>query len=373
MAPLIRLHGVRKTYRADLPAAVEGVSLEVHRGEILVLLGPSGCGKTTILRLLMGFEHPEAGRIEIDGRLIADPQTAVPPEQRGIGFVFQDYALFPHLTVAENVAFGLHGMPREERGRRLEEALAMGDLAGLEDRYPHELSGGQQQRVALARAMAPGYPIVLLDEPLSSLDADLRGQLRAQLRRVLKETARTAVLVTHDQEEAFQIADRIGILHGGRLEQVGTPEEVYRRPATRFVANFVGAADLIPGIVQPDGIATPLGLLPDPRGFPPGTAVDVLIRPEDIAVTPDPQGAATVTGRLFLGADKVHELSLGGVRLSSNQHCIAPLPLGTPVRVRVLPVPVIAFEASRAGQAWNAGPDPRTAARRAAPAVEGRR
>jgi len=343
--PLIRIERLRKAYRAGLPPAVEDVSLEVRRGEILVLLGPSGCGKTTLLRLLMGFEEPDAGRIEIGGRLVADAGGGLPPEERGLGFVFQDYALFPHLTVAGNIAFGLHRLPREERRKRVREALALGDLAGLEDRYPHELSGGQQQRVALARAMAPGHEIVLLDEPLSSLDADLRGQLRAHLRRVLKEAGRTAVLVTHDQDEAFEIADRVGVLNGGRLEQVGTPEEIYRRPATRFVAGFVGTADFVRGIVQPEGIATPLGLLPDTCGFPPGTAVDVLVRPEDIAVAPDPRGAATVTGRLFLGADKIHELSLDGVRLSSNQHCIPPLALGTAVRVRVLPAPVVAFPA----------------------------
>jgi iron(III) transport system permease protein len=351
MPALIRLDRVQKRYAPHLPPAVEGLSLEVRRGEILVLLGPSGCGKTTALRLIMGFERPDGGRIEVDGRLVADRHRAAPPEQRGMGFVFQDYALFPHMTVAGNIAFGLHRLAAGERRRRTREALELGGLAGLEDRYPHELSGGQQQRVALARAMAPGFEIVLLDEPLSSLDADLRGQLRADLRRVLKETGRTAVLVTHDQEEAFQIADRIGILHRGRLEQVGAPEEVYRRPATRFVAHFVGTAEFVRGTVQAGGIATPLGLLADPSGFPPGTAVDVLIRPEDLAVSPDPQGAATVTGRRFLGADKIHELSLGSCRLSSNQHCIPPLPLGTPVRIRVLPAPVVAFPAEDGGAA----------------------
>ncbi|HSC70985.1 MAG TPA: ABC transporter ATP-binding protein, partial [Candidatus Methylomirabilis sp.] len=233
MARLILLDKVTKRYQPGGSPAVDALSLAVEEGEIVALLGPSGCGKTTTLRLIIGFEVPDAGRIEIAGRVVTDRRSFVPPEERGIGIVFQDYALFPHLTVAQNIAFGIKRLPAEERLRRTQRALRITEMEGLADRYPHELSGGQQQRVALARAMAPGYEAVLLDEPLSNLDADLRAQLRGQLRRVLKKTQKTAILVTHDQDEAFQVADRVGVLNQGRLEQVGTPEKIYQTPASR--------------------------------------------------------------------------------------------------------------------------------------------
>ena len=217
MPPLIALDKVSKAYQPGGPPAVDHLSLQVEEGEIFALLGPSGCGKTTTLRLIIGFEAPDVGRIQIAGRVVADARQFVPPENRGIGMVFQDYALFPHLTVAQNIAFGMGRLPGEERTRRTQRALRITEMEDLADRYPHELSGGQQQRVALARAMAPGYEAVLLDEPLSNLDADLRAQLRGQLRRVLKKTQKTAILVTHDQDEAFQIADRVGVLNQGRL------------------------------------------------------------------------------------------------------------------------------------------------------------
>jgi len=295
----------------------------------------------------MGFETPDAGCIEIAGRMVANGRTLIPPEARGVGMVFQDYALFPHLTVAQNIAFGLRKLPAEERTRRMRHALRVTELEGLEHRYPHELSGGQQQRVALARAMSPGYAAVLLDEPLSSLDADMRAQLRGQLRRILKETAKTAIFVTHDQEEAFEIADRVGVLNRGRLEQVGTPEEVYRRPATRFVAEFVGAADFIPGTVVREGIHTALGLLPNPGGFSVGSAVEVMIRPDDVTIVPDPTGPGIVVDRLFLGADKVHTFRLPSeVRIRSNQHSSPAIPVGTRVAVHASSDHVIAFTAA---------------------------
>jgi iron(III) transport system ATP-binding protein len=349
--PLIRLDRVSKTYQPGAPPAVDALSLSGEQGEILALLGPSGCGKTTTLRLIIGFEVPDAGRIEIAGRVVADGHTFVPPEARGIGMVFQDYALFPHLTVAENIAFGIKKLPPEERARRTERALRITEMKELAGRYPHELSGGQQQRVALARAMAPGYEVVLLDEPLSNLDADLRAQLRGQLRRVLKKTQKTAILVTHDQDEAFQVADRVGVLNQGRLEQVGTPEEIYLTPASRFVADFVGAADFIPGTVLREGIDTELGLFANANGLPIGSRVDVMIRPDEVTIAPDPDGPGVVTERLYLGADKVYTLRLPSeAQIRSNQHSTPNLPIGSRVAARVSSGHVVAFpsEASRA-------------------------
>ncbi len=214
-------------------------------GEILALLGPSGCGKTTTLRLIAGLESPDAGTITLRGQVVAGPGRAVPPEERGIGIVFQDYALFPHLTVADNVGFGAGA--GGATGAASSTVLDLVGLGGFGPRYPHELSGGQQQRVALARALAPAPALMLLDEPFSNLDADLRAQMRDEVERILRTSGTTAVFVTHDQEEAFTLADRVGVLQAGRIEQLAPPQELYHRPATRFVAAFVGAADFLPG------------------------------------------------------------------------------------------------------------------------------
>jgi iron(III) transport system ATP-binding protein len=306
----IVLENVTKRYRADLRPAVEALSLQANPAEILALLGPSGCGKTTALRLIMGFEAPDSGCVRIGERIVADASHAVPPERRGVGMVFQDYALFPHLTVGENVTFGLRRLCAKERRRAALRILRVCELDGLADRYPHELSGGQKQRVALARALAPGYPIVLLDEPLASLDADLRAQLGQELRRLLKESGRTTVLVTHDQAEALQIADRVGVLRDGRLEQIGTPEEVYHAPATRFVATFVGEADFLPGIVRADGIHTEIGVLPGAQAFRDHPQVDVLVRPEHVGLAADPAGQALVIERRFRGGGILYEVRL---------------------------------------------------------------
>ncbi len=239
--------------------AVDGAELDVARGEIVALLGPSGCGKTTLLRTIAGFERPDGGAIEIGGRPVAGCGAWLPPEARGVGMVFQDYALFPHLTVAENVGFGL---PRRERARRVPALLALVDLCGLGGRYPHELSGGQQQRVALARALAPAPAIVLLDEPWSNVDPQLRAELRDEVSSVLRPLRVTAILVTHDREEAFSLADRIALMRDGAIVQVGTPEELYFAPANRWAAEFVGAGNVLAGPVAAGAVHTSIGVLP---------------------------------------------------------------------------------------------------------------
>jgi len=295
--------------------AVSDVSLSVAKGEILALLGPSGCGKTTTLRLIAGFEKPDSGQIEVAGKPIAGPGLFVSPERRGVGMVFQDYAIFPHLTVFQNVAYGLKGQsPAQMR----DNVLMMLKLVGIErfqGRYPHELSGGERQRVALARALAPHPVLLLMDEPFSSLDADLRVQVREQVRGILKSTQATAIFVTHDQEEALYMGDRLAIFRKGRLEQAGRPEEVFHAPATRFVAEFMGGTDFLTGQVTDDGILTELGLLPQKVGLPTGADVEIALRADDVGFEPQAQGKAMVLERMFRGAYNVYRLRLPSGRL----------------------------------------------------------
>jgi len=281
---------------------LQGIDLEVYPGEILALLGPSGCGKTTLLRVIAGLEGPDAGRVLLAGREI----TLLPPERRGIGFVFQDYALFPHLTALGNVAFGLKGEDRWERARRALERVGM---TLFQDRKPGELSGGQQQRVALARALAPGPRLVLLDEPFSSLDAGLRAATREEVRKVLKEAGTTALLVTHDQEEALSFADRLGVMRGGRLLQVGTPEEVYLRPKTPFVAQFLGRTNLLPGEGKGRWAETCLG--PVPLAEPAFGPLLLSLRPEALKLHPPGEGPqGEVVAREFKGHDLTYRVRL---------------------------------------------------------------
>lgn len=254
------------------------ISLSVKRGELLAVLGPSGCGKTTLLRLIAGFERPDEGSIVIDGQIVASRSQWAEPEDRQVGMVFQDYALFPHLTVAQNVSFGMRS---SDKGR-VRELLQLVGLAGFEDRYPHELSGGEQQRVALARALAANPRVLLLDEPFSNLDADLRPKMRAELEILLHRLNCTTIFVTHDQEEAFELADRVVVLNAGRLEQIDTPERLYREPATRFVAEFIGHADFLTGRARGNCIETALGCFAKPPSVPDGAVVAVMFRPEEI-------------------------------------------------------------------------------------------
>ena len=346
---LLRLTGLTKRFDRH-GAAVAGLSLSVEPGEILALLGPSGCGKTTTLRLIAGFETPDAGTVELRGQRVAGEGFAVPPEARGIGVVFQDYALFPHLSVGDNVAFGLARREREVRTRRVREVLELVGLGALERRFPHELSGGQQQRVALARALAPAPALILLDEPFSNLDADLRAAMREEIGKILRATGTTAVFVTHDQEEAFALADRVGVLNAGRLEQVAPPYELYHRPGTRFVAEFVGAADFLRSMVTEDGIVSELGTLARPPELGPGQAVDIMVRPDDIDFIPHPEGDVVVIGRQFLGAEHLYRLRLtSGARVHSVQPATTLYPVGARVRVVANLLHVVAFPLAEEG------------------------
>lgn len=293
---MLRLERVSRHFGETI--AVDDLSLGIEQGELITLLGPSGCGKTTTLRMIAGFETPTSGRVLLENREI----TKLPPQRRGFGMVFQNYALFPHLDVAANIAFGLEGrgLSRDEIGRRVEDALALVDLAGYGDRKVQQLSGGQQQRVALARALAPEPRILLLDEPLSNLDAALRERTRTELRGLLERLGITAVFVTHDQEEAFALADRIAVMEKGRLQQVGTPEELYRRPANQFVATFLGRANFLPVrgrgregnriLFELEGGPVwriPIGRLDEDAvaGIHPGEEALLMIRPEDLVLT----------------------------------------------------------------------------------------
>ena len=303
-AAMVRLSGVSKSYGPV--AAVQDVHLDLEPGKILALLGPSGCGKTTTLRLLAGFEHPDAGEVEIGGKTVAGKRAFVPPEKRKVGMVFQDYALFPHLTVEQNVAYGLQRSGK--RKSRVAEVLGLAHLDGLGGRMPHELSGGQQQRVALARALAPEPAVVLLDEPFSNLDATLRARVRSEMREILRDAGVTAIFVTHDQEEALSIADEVAVMIDGRVLQKAPPEDLYLYPATREVAEFVGEANFIPGTAENGRVRCVLGDIPALETV--DGAVEVMLRPESLLLRALPDGEATVVGREFYGHDQLVELRL---------------------------------------------------------------
>ncbi|HLT46611.1 MAG TPA: ABC transporter ATP-binding protein [Rubricoccaceae bacterium] len=347
-APLLTVHCLSKTFHDGTLPVVNGLSFEVEEGELFALLGPSGCGKTTALRLIAGFMRPDHGAIALAGRTLADDHTFVPPEKRGIGFVFQDYALFPHLTVAQNVAFGLRAMKKPARAARVREVLRMVGLDGLEDRLPHALSGGQQQRVALARALAPRPRLILLDEPFSNLDALFRQEMRDRVRDVLKAEGTTAVLVTHDQEEALLFADRVAVMHMGRIEQVGTPEALYLTPRTLFVAQFLGQTNLVLTEAHGDEVETVLGRLRLHR--PAEGPVLVAVRPEHFAVTAVPDHPdcreAVVLHRAFRGHDVTYRVQMGGsghgpVDCLVHTHNREPFAVGDTVYVRAVEPAVV--------------------------------
>lgn len=328
--PLI-LQNLTKRYAPSLPPVVDGLNLSLQAGELLTLLGPSGCGKTTTLRLIAGLETPDAGQIQIAGREVSAP--FVPPEKRGVGLVFQDYALFPHLSVLGNVLFGLTHLPKPERLSRARETLALVGLTVFETRMPHQLSGGQQQRVALARALAPRPTLLLLDEPFSNLDARLRQSTRQDVRAILRGSGTAAILVTHDQEEALAFSDRVALMRGGQLEQVGTPQEVYGLPRTAFVANFLGRSNLISGTAAGEWADTALGRVS--LSQPAQGAVMLSIRPEQLHF-----GEAGVTARVksreFGGRDTLYTLALAdGQEVLVHSHAPAEPPEGAEVRLGV--------------------------------------
>jgi iron(III) transport system ATP-binding protein len=344
VTPQLVMVRVRRSFRGSDMPAVDNLSLTVEKGQIVALVGPSGCGKTTTLRLVAGFERPDTGSITIAGSRVADADGAfVPPEHRQVGVVFQDFALFPHLTVAANVGFGLPA--GAGRGARVWQMLDLVGLADVGGRYPHQLSGGQQQRVAVARALAPAPALLLLDEPFSNLDADLRAQVRAVVQTAIRATGSTALFVTHDQEEAMELADRVGVMSIGRIEQLDAPDVVYHYPSTRFVAEFVGAAAFLPGVVTAEGISTEVGLVARPtRATVMGSAVHVLVRPDDVTFIPSDGGNAVVTDRIFRGAEVRYTVRLGsGFLLPSSQPSATTVPVGTRVRVEIQLDHVVAF------------------------------
>jgi iron(III) transport system ATP-binding protein len=341
---VVELRRVTCAYGPGRPAVAD-ISVAIRQGEILCLLGPSGCGKTTTLRAIAGFEPVAAGEVWIGGTLMSAPDRSVPTEARRVGMVFQEYALFPHLRVQDNVAFGLAHLPARQRAAEVEAMLGLTGLTGLERRYPHELSGGQQQRVALARALAQKPVVLLLDEPFSNLDPDMTGRMQQDLHDLLHRTGTTAVLVTHDHEEAFAMADRIAVLNDGRLEQFDTPEAIYHLPATPFVADFVGQADFIPGVVEDGRVLTEIGEFPNQPGLPPGRKVLVMVRPDDLHIRPGERSAARITARQFRGSENLYTIRLpSGQVVHSSEASTSVYPVGTRVMLEIVATHTVLFE-----------------------------
>jgi iron(III) transport system ATP-binding protein len=326
----VRCQWLSKWYGGTL--AVDSVDLELPSGQFLALLGPSGCGKSTTLRLIAGFEVPDSGVVEIGGRVMARAGRMVPPERRRVGMVFQEGALFPHMTVAANVAYGIARAP--DRDRQVEELLEIVGLRGLGARMPYELSGGQQQRVALARALAPRPTVVLLDEPFSNLDAGLRARLRGEVRAILRLAEATAVFVTHDQDEALSLADQVAVMWEGRIVQRAAPEALYSCPSTREVAAFLGEANFLSGAANGASVATELGVL---IAAAPATGnVEALIRPEAVHLTPDDSSHIGVTDMEYFGHDRMYSVVLAsGSRLKCRVPGDSPIRIGDRVRVEV--------------------------------------
>lgn len=365
-SPLLDIADVTVAYGSGAPV-VDRLSLTLAQGEIGCVVGSSGCGKTTLLRAIAGFIGVGSGSIEIDAVRVCGPGFSVAPERRGVGLVFQDYALFPHLRVIDNVAFGLRAVAAPARAARADAMLELVGLRSQARKYPHELSGGQQQRIALARALAPAPKLLLMDEPFSNLDVDLRARLGAEVREILKANGTTAILVTHDQQEAFAIADRIGVMHHGRLEQWDRPYDLYHRPATRYVADFIGQGVFVPArVIDPARVAIELGVLQGDVPLPcasgcdvcgNGCHVEVLLRPDDIVHDDASPMTAEVLRKVFRGSDFIYTLKLG-----SGREVLALVPshhdhgIGEQIGIRLDADHVITFPG--AGAAAQPRPEP---------------
>jgi iron(III) transport system ATP-binding protein len=311
---VLELEDLRKSY--DGTTVIRDLSLTVRDGELLTLLGPSGCGKTTTLRLIAGLERPDSGTVRLEGSSVTGSDF-VPAEKRDVGVVFQEFALFPHLSARENIAFGIEEWPEEKRNARVEELLELVGLADHGEKSPDELSGGQQQRVALARSLAPEPRLLLLDEPFSNLDVDLRVEMREEVREILKEAGVTAVSVTHDQEEAMSISDRVAVMSEGSIDQIGTPEEVFQQPESRFVAGFLGHASFVAGHVKQDCVETGVGCIPFDQinGLTDayvGSEIDLMVRPDDVRARPAAPGEANgeVVHRRYLGPTVLYRVEI---------------------------------------------------------------
>ncbi|CAN5118182.1 ABC transporter ATP-binding protein [soil metagenome] len=337
--PRLTIEHVSKTFPGAAHRAVEDTSLVAPAGQIIALLGPSGAGKTTLLRLIAGFERLDAGVVRVGDRVVSGPGIHVPPEGRGVGFVFQQGALFPHLTARQNIVFGLRHLSADERGGRVAAVAELCAIQRLLDRYPHELSGGEQQRVALARALARRVGVVLLDEPMSSVDVRLRAEIGADMRRILGAAGTTAVFVTHDHSDAFALADTVAVMLRGAIHQVGSPEAVYRSPSTLDVARFIGVPNLLPARRRGDVVETEIGAFTaNGASGADDEPLVALVQAEDLELEPDATGAVEIESSLFQGKSRSYRVRLpSGLTL----RCSVPLGQGTPLepgsRVRVVP------------------------------------
>ncbi len=330
----VRCKNITKKFRHN--TAVKDVTFELKEGNILALVGPSGCGKTTLLRLIGGFESPNSGDIHIGGKTVVDKRRFIPPEKREVGIVFQNYALFPHLNVFNNVAYGLS---RKGREKRVNEMLALTGLEGYASKMPHELSGGEQQRVALARSLAPSPKILLLDEPFSNLDAELRTRIRSEVRDILKRTEASVIFVTHDQEEALFMGDKVGVMNKGEIIQMDTPEKVFHFPEDPFVANFIGTADFIGGYINgEDMVETEMGPLSYHGMFSSDKPVKVMIRPDFMDIEPADDGVGEIVERIFLGMHYIYKIRLpSGATIKTLHHHNKKLEVGTRVKFHLNP------------------------------------
>ena len=344
---ILELRSVSCAYEPNRPA-VRDISFSAREGDILCLLGPSGCGKTTILRAIAGFEPVRSGQIFLSGRMVSSSSKTIPTEKRRVGMVFQEYALFPHLRGADNIAFGLRHLSRTERRCRVQEMLQLTGLAGLDRRYPHELSGGQQQRVALSRALVQNPVLLLLDEPFSNLDPDMAGRMRQEVHALLRRMKTTTILVTHDHDEAFAMADRIAVLNQGVLEQMDAPEVIYHLPTTRFVAEFVGQADFITGQIRQGMVHTELGEFPDTLNSAEGSSLVVMIRPDDIHLTPNKSAELRIVARQFRGSENLYTIRLpSGQVVHSSESSTSVYQEGTTVELRVSVTHTVLFPAEQ--------------------------